>query len=218
MNILPVIALLSAVGGPLGPDPEPLGLIAFELQIHECEGLDWRETIQSRLRFQGHRAGSSAWIADREEEGDASRGKIEVELATETIGPGKSFVRLVDGRGATVFAVPVVWVLVSDLEAIPAALVQKIGPNELMCKNSLSINCGDESFEVVDALLEGNAKKFEWEHIKDKGLVNFTVGLAERRPLERLELKLVVGTDADRRVLSVPWSIFRVPASGEAGR
>ncbi|QDV33643.1 hypothetical protein [Tautonia plasticadhaerens] len=54
----------------LGPEAPPAGeaaspgMIRYEIRLVDCEALGWREDFQPRLRFGGHRAGSSAWVAD----------------------------------------------------------------------------------------------------------------------------------------------------------
>lgn len=54
----------------LGPEAPPAdegasaGMICYRIRLVDCEALGWREDFQPRLRFGGHRAGSSAWVAD----------------------------------------------------------------------------------------------------------------------------------------------------------
>ncbi|RUL88474.1 hypothetical protein [Tautonia sociabilis] len=61
--LLALPLLLDAQGPPASGDLPP-GVIAFQLRLVDCETLSWRSQFQPRLKFGGHRAGSSAWIAD----------------------------------------------------------------------------------------------------------------------------------------------------------
>jgi hypothetical protein len=64
MMALLAIPLLLVPEAPPAAGAVPAGMISFELRLVDCEAIGWREQFQPRLRFGGHRAGCSAWVAD----------------------------------------------------------------------------------------------------------------------------------------------------------
>jgi hypothetical protein len=64
MMALLAIPLLLVPEAPPSAGEVPAGMISFELRLVDCEAIGWREQFQTRLRFGGHRAGCSAWVAD----------------------------------------------------------------------------------------------------------------------------------------------------------
>ncbi|MEW4567916.1 hypothetical protein AB1L88_08625 [Tautonia sp. JC769] len=62
-------------------------MISFEVRLVECEAIGWREAYQGRLHYGGHRAGSSAWVAEHETLNELSRRFADDPLAKVVIAP-----------------------------------------------------------------------------------------------------------------------------------